>query len=50
MVIKEAFAVQMAWPVERPFYLEEVRNAVVGSKEVIQGSEKNHTTDKRKID
>jgi hypothetical protein len=47
-------AAQMAWPMERPFYLEEVRQAVVGSKEVskevIQGSEKNQIADKRKID
>jgi hypothetical protein len=47
---KEAIAAQMAWSVERPFFPEEVRQAVVGSKEVIQGSEKNQTTDKRKID
>jgi hypothetical protein len=39
MVIKEAFAAQMAWPVERPFYSEEVRQSDVGSKKVREGSE-----------
>jgi hypothetical protein len=29
----------MAWPVERLFYLEEVRQTVLGNKEVIHGSE-----------
>jgi hypothetical protein len=35
----EAFAALMAWPVERLFYLEEVRQTVLGNKEVIHGSE-----------
>jgi hypothetical protein len=39
MIIKEAFAAQMAWPVERPFYSEEVRQAIVSSKKVREGSE-----------
>ncbi|MCI85529.1 hypothetical protein A2U01_0106808, partial [Trifolium medium] len=30
---------QMTWPMERPFYPEEVRQGAVGSKEVIHGSE-----------
>ncbi|MCI65838.1 hypothetical protein A2U01_0087096 [Trifolium medium] len=29
----------MAWPMERPFYPEQVRQPDVGSKEVRQGSE-----------
>jgi hypothetical protein len=46
MVINEAFAAQMAWPMERPFYSEEVRQAAVGSREV----KKSQTNDRRKID
>jgi hypothetical protein len=38
----------MAWPMERPFYSEEVGQHDVGSKK--EEVKKSQTTDKRKID
>jgi hypothetical protein len=36
----DKISAQMAWPVERPFYPEEVRQPDVCSKDMREGSEK----------